>query len=297
MTPREQGFLLLTAHLGDPERKPLTIPQFRELALCVQTMERPKAGRELTETDLLALGYNHAFAGRILYLLSQTEQLQWYLEAGRKRGCVPITRISEDYPQRVRKKLGLDAPGVLWAKGDIRILQKPAVALVGSRELREENREFARRVGKQAARQGFVLVSGDARGADRAAQDSCLEHGGSVISIVCDRLEKHPAQERTLYLSEDGFDLAFSAQRALLRNRIIHSLGSRTFVAQSAWKKGGTWDGTCKNLRFGFSPVFCFHDGSDAVRELEQLGATLIAQKELEDINALQPEPISFIDQ
>lgn len=297
MTAREQGFLLLTAHLGDTKRKPLTIPQFRELALRVKAMERPKTDRALTGNDLLALGYDRVFAGRVLQLLSQTEQLQWYLEKGRRCDCIPITRISGAYPQRLRKYLGLDAPGVLWTKGDTDILRMPAVSLVGSRELRDVNRAFACQVGKQAARQGFVLVSGHARGADRAAQDSCLEHGGKVISVVCDQLEKHPVQKNVLYVSEDGFDMAFSSQRALQRNRIIHSLGWKTFVAQSALGMGGTWDGTRNNLRYGWSPVFCFRDGSDASRELGQLGAVLIEPEALDDIAALRCAEMSFIDQ
>ena len=108
--------------------------------------------------------------------------------------------------------------------------------MVGSRELGEENRIFAENVGRQAALQGYVLVSGNAKGADSTAQESCLTGGGSVICVVADELEKHPVQKNVLYLSEDGFDMVFSPYRALQRNRIIHSLGSCTFVAQSGLK-------------------------------------------------------------
>ena len=45
MTPREQGFLLLTSRLGDPERKPLTVAQFRTLAKQVQAMAAPEESR------------------------------------------------------------------------------------------------------------------------------------------------------------------------------------------------------------------------------------------------------------
>lgn len=297
MNPREQGFLLLTGYLGDPERRPLTVAQFRELTKRVRVMERPSQEREMAEEDLISLGCSRAFARRVLQLLSQTEQLRWYLSKGKRTGCVPITRITDGYPEAVRKCLGLEAPGVLWAKGDLRLLDTPKISLVGSRELKEENRAFAEDVGKQAALQGYTLVSGDARGADRTAQDSCLEHGGSVISVVADELEKHPLRENVLYLSEDGFDLVFSAQRALQRNRIIHSLGNSTFVAQCRLEKGGTWDGTVKNLRNCWSPVFCFRDESPASLELEQMGAVLIESTALRDISALQPNTMNFIDQ
>lgn len=297
MTPREEGFLLLTGYLGDPDRKPLTVAQFRSLTHRARLMERPKADRDITPEDLLAMGCDRASTMRIVNLLSQTEQLQWYLEKGRRAGCVPVTRVSENYPDRVRRGLGLDAPGVLWAKGDLGLLDTPKIALVGSRDLREENRAFAQEVGAQAASQGYTLVSGGARGADRTAQNSCLEHGGKVICIVADQLEAHPLQENVLYLSETGFELPFSAHRALQRNRVIHCLGSKTFVAQCTFGKGGTWDGTRKNLRFGWSPVFCLDDGSPASRELEQLGAVLIRSDGLQAIETLQNNLMNFIDQ
>ena len=296
MKAREQGFLLLTGFLGDPERKPLTVAQFRELTKRVQAMEKPTQERELTQEDLVLLGCSRAFARRVLLLLAQTEQLQWYLSKGKRAGCVPITRVTEGYPEKVRSCLGLEAPGVLWAKGELRLLDTPKIAVVGSRELREENRVFAEEVGRQAALQGYTLVSGDARGADRTAQDSCLTHGGKVISVVADALEKHPLRENVLYLSEDGFDLHFSAQRALQRNRVIHSLGKCTFVAQCRLEMGGTWDGTVKNLHNCYSPVFCFRDESPASLELEQMGAVLIENKDLQNISALQPNIMNFID-
>lgn len=296
MNPREQGFLLLTGYLGDPERKPLTVAQFRELTKRVHTMERPAQEREITEEDLVAIGCSRAFARRVLHLLSQTEQLQWYVSKGKRQNCMPITRVTEGYPETVRRRLGLEAPGVLWAKGDLALMETRKIALVGSRDLREENHAFAQEVGRQAALQGYTLVSGDARGADRTAQESCLSHGGNVISVVADALEKHPLRDRVLYLSEDGFDLNFSAQRALQRNRVIHCFGESTFVAQCRLKKGGTWDGTEKNLHNCWSPVFCFRDGSPASQELEQLGAGLIENRDLQNLSALQPSMINFID-
>ena len=286
MTPREQGFLLLTSLLGDPERKPLTVAQFRTLAKRVQGMAAPEEKRMLRPADLMALGYSEGDAGHILHLLSDKELLEYYLHAGRKNGCIPLTRVSEGYPGAVRLALGLDSPGCLWAKGDMGILEHPKVALVGSRDIREENRTFAREVGRQAAIQGYTLVSGNARGADMAAQLSCLEAGGSVISVVADRLDSHREKDRVLYLSEEGFDTAFSSIRALSRNRVIHALGEKTFVAQSQLQ-GGTWDGTVRNLQQRYSSVFCFDDGSAAMQELEQMGARLIGMEDLADFENL----------
>ena len=97
-----------------------------------------------------------------------------------------------------------------------------------------------------------------------------------------------------LYLSEDGFDEEFSAQRALSRNRCIHALGRMVFVAQCDLQKGGTWSGTVRNLRFGWSPVACFRDGSEAASQLEQMGAYQIGLADLQDFACLQT-PDNFL--
>ena len=293
MTGPERGFLLLTSHLGNPERPVLTTAQFRILSDRVQHGRNTGVDREMTISDLLSLGYSKDMASRILGLLSEEDLLHHYLSRGHRLDCVPITRITEGYPLILRQRLGLDSPGTLWARGDLSILNTPAIALVGSRELHPENHAFAEAVGRHAAKQGLTLVSGNARGADRAAQEACLSAGGKVISIVADELWKHHRRDNILYLSEDDYDSAFTAQRALSRNRCIHALGHMVFVAQANLQKGGTWDGTAKNLQFGWSPVACFRDGSQASKELEQMGAYLIGMEELEHF-ANFPEQTAF---
>lgn len=294
MTGGERGFLLLTSGLGDPERKPLTVSQFRTLAKRVASMEKPAISREIIPEDLVNLGYDRNMAQRIVQLLSEEDRFERYLHSGQSRDCFPITRVSDGYPGQVRRRLGLDAPGCLWAKGDSSLLTTQMLSLVGSRDLAEHNRHFAEIVGREAARQGMTLVSGNARGADKTAQDACLEAGGNVIAVVADSLEKHKIRERMLYISEDSFDGDFSTQRALSRNRVIHTLGYITLVAQCNFGTGGTWDGTVKNLQNGWSPVFCFDDGSPASAELEQFGAKLIDITQLSDLPVLQPDAPSF---
>ena len=294
MRPQEAGFLLLTSKLGNPERRCLSAAQLRVLAQRMQAAERPESDRELDYLDLVALGYGEEMARRIVALLEEKELLEFYLHRGEKRGCVPLSRVNQRYPKDLRLRLGLDAAGCLWAKGDVSILEMPKVALVGSRDLLPENRQFAEEVGRQAALQGYALVSGNARGADRAAQEACLAAGGWVISVVADELEKQPIRERMLYLSEDGFNEEFSTARALSRNRVIHGLGCKTFVAQCSYQKGGTWDGTVKNLRFGWSPVFCFRDGSAATELLAQMGAELVEIEDLSRLESLQKSEMSL---
>lgn len=296
MNGREKGFLLLTSHLGDPERKVMTVAQFRMLAQCVRASQIPEGNGELTERELMALGYNRPSAQKIIDLLSQTELLDHYVREATMCGCTALTRVSEGYPLIVRKRLGLNAPGTLWLKGDQSLLSTPAVSLVGSRNLLKPNLAFACEVGKQAALQGITLVSGNARGADKAAQEACLSHGGSVICVVADSLLSHSVQERVLYISEDAFDAPFTAQRAHSRNRVIHTLGYGVFVAQSSLQEGGTWHGTMANLRGVLSPVRVFDDGSDAAGHLIHSGAEGITMDQLNDISAIFQKPDSLFD-
>ena len=286
MTSREEGFLLLTSHLGVPDRRVLTQAQLRQLSRRTVGCIPPQEDRELELRDLIQLGYGADMAVRILGLLNEEEILHHYLHRGLQSGCMPLTRVSEGYPQILRSRLGADSPGCLWLKGDTSLLSLPGIALVGSREMEPQNHAFAEAVGIRAAERGLVLISGNARGADKAAQEACLRHGGSVISIVADRLDHHREKDRVLYVSEDGFDLPFSAQRALSRNRVIHCWGELTFVAQARLGTGGTWDGTVRNLRSGWSTVVCFRDGSDAMAALEEQGAYLATIPELEDMTA-----------
>ena len=243
--------------------------------------------KSLTTNDLIALGYGNAMAQRIVTLLEQEDVLDHYLRRGERYNCFPITRVSPGYPLRLRRKLGLDSPGVFWAKGNQELLSKPCISVVGSRDLLPQNRLFAEEAGRQAARQGYVLVSGNARGADKAAQNACLEAGGQVISIISDDFRNCQPHEQILYLSEEDFDQPFSPQRAHSRNRCIHTISDITFVCQCTHSSGGTWEGTLRNLRHQWSSVFCYDDQSDAAIQLQEMGASLIHKAQLEDFSSL----------
>ena len=281
MNSREEGFLLLTSRLGKRDRRPLTVAQLRELERCVQRSDRPDEDRDLFIDDLVAMGCSEETAERVISLLDDRLLLHSYVERGRSNGCAPLTRVTPGYPGKLHQCLREEAPGGIWCKGDISLLKRPAVALVGSRDLAAHNAEFARRVGELAAQYGVALISGNARGADTVAQESCLQAGGHVICVVADSLLRKATRERILYVSEEGYDLPFHAQRALSRNRLIHSMANVTFVAQCSNGTGGTWSGTCRNLQGGWSTVYCLRDGSSATAKLYQMGAHLVNTPDL----------------
>ena len=279
MNVLEEGVLLLCCRLGDNQIKPLTLPRFKELGLRV--LGSLVGGNHLTElnaSDLRRIGYGTEEAEHIINLLDRQSRLEEYLAHGEALGICAITRVSESYPQKIIKKQAASRPPALFCMGDTALLDKPGVAVVGSRELNAENEQFAKTVGRLAAEEGYVLISGGARGADTVAQEACLEVGGSCVVFVADRLDTYTPRQNVLYVSEDGYDIPFSAARALHRNGLIHMMGEKTLVAQCTCGKGGTWQGCTENLKRGWSDLFVFDDGSEAMTALMELGATGVAQ-------------------
>lgn len=289
------GFVLLGSHLGDPDRRILSPSQLRTLTDRMQRAGICHRG-DLGLSDLRSLGYGPDMGTRILNLLSQQEEMEAYLRRGREAGCFPLTRGEEAFPALARKRLGGECPCCLFYKGDPSLLNTPAIALAGSRDLSAPNRAFAEEAGRQAAAHGMTLISGNARGADRAAQDACLAAGGKVISIVADDLLSKSADKNILYLSQEDYDLPFSSQRALSRNRLIHTMGYMTLVVQCALGHGGTWSGTAQNLQQGWSMVVCFRDGSPASLELQNRGAWLLDSSQLSELSNLREPQLRFAD-
>lgn len=290
------GFLLLCSHLGNPDRRPLTTAQLRILSQRVRNHGPWERTGDLSPENLKALGYPQEFSERIVSLLGDEQLLSRYLQKAKARKCVPITRQDSRYPKVLREKLGPDAPGTLWAKGDLSLLEGPKISLVGSRELEAPNGRFAEEAGLQAAKQGYTLVSGNAIGADRTAQRACWKAGGKVICVVADALHSHLEAANVLYLSEEDYDMPFSPFRALRRNRIIHALGQGVLVAQSHLEQGGSWKGARENLKNRWTPIFGYRDGSEAMAALQGLGAELIELEALSDLKELLKREKNFLE-
>ena len=294
MRQTERGLLLLCCPLGDPMAGALSLAQARELSRRARAagIGEEDPFRDVTVKDVRRLGYSEYEAGHIVSLLGRERQLDGYLLAAEKADVAVITRLDARFPQRLREQLGARCPAALFCRGDLRLLQRPCISVVGSRHLASPGAQFAAQAGRLAAREGFTLCSGDAMGADRTAQEACLRGGGSVLIFPATELVYCPARENVLYAAEGGFELGFSAQRALGRNRFIHAMGEKTFVAQTGFGKGGTWSGSLDNLQHEYSPLFVFDDGSEGARALCARGATPV--QALTSLQALTPAQLSF---
>lgn len=287
MTPKEAGFILLTSHLGDPTRPVLTPHMMLSVHRAVSQARKDHPEANLSTGELLRMGVDPDLAQRITYLMSQRQQMEDYVRAGLDQGLVPLTPASADYPALLLKRRGFEAPGCLWAKGNIDYLRNPAISSVGSRDLREAGRDFSRDVGEQCGRQGFTVASGHAIGSDSTVELCCVEEGGKAISVLPGRLDRQPGDRDYLYLTEFDYDMDFSATRALSRNHTIHCLGIVTLVTQCTEGKGGTWSGAYANLKNKWTPVGCDNRGGPGNQALHRLGAQLVDYKELYNLPKL----------
>ncbi len=252
--------MLLCCQLGQTVQ-PLSPKEFNRLS---------EELRLYPQIDMDALGYSPRICQRVQALLEREEALWAYVRAVPE--IQPIWPGHALYPLRL-ELLQEEMPPVLFCKGDPDLLLGEHISVVGSREPAEANAAFARALGERIAEEGFTLVSGNARGIDTIAQEACLAAGGKVVAFVPDMLKKYPERKNVLYLSDEGYDRFFTAQRALRRNIYIHGLGKLCFVAQCAKTAGGTWQGSADNLRHGRSPLYLYSDGTAGADALLRLGA------------------------
>jgi len=289
MNISKNAVLMLCCPLGQRGVRPLTAARFRDL--------RGRLGdRSLDEFctlgDLTDLGYDEQQAEELMFLLSRRQVLEDYLRTGEAMGITAITCVCKTYPARLRYHNAQYHCPVLFANGDLSLLQKKAVSVVGSRDLQPRNRIFAQQAGTLAAKEGYVLVSGGAKGADTAAQLACMEHGGSCAIFLPDELARRAPEPGTVYLSAYGYDQRFSTFRAHHRNILIHMMGEKTFAAQSSCGRGGTWQGCTENLRHRWSELYVCDDGSEAAAFYCQHGATALS--ELTELSCLTPDQCSL---
>lgn len=141
-----------------------------------------------------------------------------------------------------------DAPALLFVSGDQSLLERPAVAIVGSRAHSPYGSTVCRLITARAAEAGIVVVSGMARGLDAVAHEAALEVGGGSIGVLGNGLGiVYPSANRMLYdrmrshgllLTEFGPGERPNAGSFPRRNRLISGLARVTVVIEAAAGSG-----------------------------------------------------------
>ncbi len=144
-----------------------------------------------------------------------------------------------------------DPPPQLWIRGDgdLAVLERPCLALVGARSCSSYGRAVARSLARDVAAAGAVVVSGLARGIDGEAHRGALEAGGVTVAVLgCGIDRDYPAAHRELarsivesgglVLSEYEAGVEPAPWRFPARNRIIAGLSHVTVVIEARQRSG-----------------------------------------------------------
>ncbi len=165
-----------------------------------------------------------------------------------KNGIKILTIFSEDYPQKL---IDLpDRPLILYAKGDLSLLDKKSIGIVGTRSPSNYGRIVTEKLAGELAQSGLVVISGLCFGIDEISHRKTLEVGGKTIAVVGGGFNKiYPATNTALseQVAEEGLLLSeyppsFEPKRYTFprRNRIIAGLSDGILITEASFKSGTT---------------------------------------------------------
>lgn len=199
----------------------------------------------------------------------------------------PVLSILDSiYPLELKEIY--NPPVLLFYQGNIELLSKPKLAVVGARQASQIGCQSVKKIIKETNNQ-FVIVSGLARGIDTAAHVSALKNGGSSIAVIGSGLDVYyPTENKKLqeYMSYNHLVLSeyFTGEQPLKfhfpeRNRIIAGLCQGIVVAEAKMRSGSLI--TCERALEEGREVFAIPgniiDGkSDGCHHLIQEGAKCI---------------------
>jgi DNA processing protein len=244
----EQGYTPSSTH---PPLPPTSeVDQFNRLRLLrsrrvgISTYKRLLIEHGTAQNALAALPEVARAAGVSRYEICPEGVVQAELRAARAFGATLLDHTDPKYPQTLAQID--DAPPFLWAVGDISLLQRPMVSLVGARNASSLGTRMAKKLAAELGEAGFVVVSGLARGVDGAAHLGALERGtvavqagGVDVMYPAENTElAHNIARSGLRLSEMPMGLQPMARHFPKRNRIISGLSRATIVVEAAAKSG-----------------------------------------------------------
>ena len=271
LTANTQAILLLTAPLLDGKNgrsaELLTLSEYNRLA-------RSLREKQLQPADLLGPDASAAVKlvapifgqQRLDALLGRGFLLSHAVDRWASRSIWVVSRADPSYPRRLKTRLREDAPPILYGCGDAALLENGGLAVVGSRHVDQALTEYTEELGRTVAAAKRSIVSGGAKGIDKAAMHGALQAGGTVIGVMADSLERaalardnrEPLMEGHLvFISAYDPAAGFNVGHAMNRNKAIYALADAALVVTADFEKGGTWAGAIEQLeRLRLVPVF-----------------------------------------
>ena len=178
------------------------------------------------------------------YAVCPVEVALHEMAAARVAGAVMLLWGQPGYPAPLMDLP--DAPPVLWAQGDISLLDRPMVAMVGARNASSLGLRMARRLAEGLGAHGLVVVSGLARGIDAEAHRAALETGtvavqaGGVDVIYPEENAELAAliAAKGCRISEQPMGCVPQTRHFPQRNRIVSGLSRAVVVVEAAARSG-----------------------------------------------------------
>lgn len=178
------------------------------------------------------------------YALCPLEVVKHEIALARVAGAQLLLWGQPGYPQALMDLS--DAPPVLWAQGDICLLDRPMVALVGARNASSLGLRMARRLSEGLGAAGQVVVSGLARGIDAEAHRVAMVSGtvavqAGGVDVIYPQENAELAAEiaaKGCRISEQPMGLQPQARHFPQRNRIVSGLSRAVVVVEAAARFG-----------------------------------------------------------
>lgn len=219
----------------------------RRIARLLDRFHTPEAVWNASLDDLLSIPRFPEKVARALIRFDDWNGVDRVFEQASRQGIQWVSLSDDSYPMRLAEIH--DPPPLLWALGDLSLLQRPMVAIVGTRRAARYSMDLAREWGEELARFGYVVVSGMAEGVDHAAHQGALRAGKSVAVPGCGVDRLYPVTSRDVYnqmVEGEGavvspFLPGSNPERGNFpaRNRIISGLSLGVLLVQSGVKGGG----------------------------------------------------------
>lgn len=175
------------------------------------------------------------------------------LAAGSAMGFTAVPLCDPRYPALL--SCIQEPPPVLWAQGDFACIDRPTVAIVGSRRATPYALEVGRRLAAELGERGIVVASGLARGVDSAAHEGCLLAGGVTVAVIGSGLDNvYPKEHerlarriavKGLIVSELAPGVPPLPAHFPLRNRIISGISLAVVVVEASEKSGSLITAAC----------------------------------------------------
>ena len=162
-------------------------------------------------------------------------------------GCKLLTWDEPEYPTRLREIY--DPPPLLYVKGNVGLLNRHLISIVGARRPTPYGNQMAQRLAKDLADRGLVIVSGAARGIDASAHRGALSSAtgatigvlGCGIDVVYPKENKkifEEIEQRGVLISEFPMGTFPAPQNFPIRNRVIAGMALGVVVVEGAQYSG-----------------------------------------------------------